>query len=173
MSSAIISPSHIRSFCISFLFLAVLLTCVNFLTTSTSIAKLTINEYSTEPTTATTSLPLLLFNFDDVYSTGFNCHNQVHRQRRNHPVSNLPTELHQPNQSSTEPKTIPYDYEAWRSAPLMPRLVTKCEHHLMMQLLKRFDQLTRKYSLEYMIIDGTLLGNRFRLPFDHFIRTLT
>ena len=161
LSSSILSTSHIRSFCLSFLLLAILFTFLNFLTTTTSINKWTTNEYNTElnSTTTKSSLPLLSINAEDVYQNRFNCYGRTNHQRfhRNRNNSNT-IQLNQPNKTSFERHTIPYEYDIWQSASTMPRLVTKCEHHLMMQLLKRFDQLATKYSLEYMMIDGTLLG---------------
>ncbi len=165
--SILFSISHLRSFCLSFLLLAILFTFINLLTTTTSINKLTTSEYATEQTSTTTttiSLPLLLLNSEDFYHNRFNCYGRINRQRfhrkknNNKKNSTITIELKQPNQTLFERNIIPYDYDSWQSAPSMPRLVTKCEHNLMMQLLKRFDQLTKKYSLEYMMIDGTLLG---------------
>jgi len=166
LSSSILSTSHIRSFCFSFLFLSVLFTFVNFLTTTTSINKLTTNEYNTElnSTTTTSSLSLLLLNSEDVNHNPFNCYGRIHRQRLPR-KRNKTIELNQPNKTSFQQNTIPYEYDNWQSAPSMPRLVTKCEHYLMMQLLKRFDQLAKKYSLEYMMIDGTLLGRNIIIFF--------
>jgi hypothetical protein len=143
-----------------------LLTFINFLTTTTSINKLTATEYTTEQTSTTTksSFPLLLVSSEDFYHNRFNCYERIYRQRSSRKKNNqkknstITIELHQPNKTSFERNFIPYDYDTWQSSPIMPRLVTKCEHNLMMQLLKRFDQLAKKYSLEYMMIDGTLLG---------------
>ncbi len=169
-SSIFFSTSHLRSFCLSFLLLATLFTFINFLTTTTSINKLTTTEYTTEfvSTTTTFSLPILLLSSEDFRHHRFNCDERISRQRlqrkkysnSNNQKTNstITIELNQPNKTSFERNLIPYDYNLWQSAPIMPRLVTKCEHNLMMQLLKRFDQLAKKYSLEYMMIDGTLLG---------------
>jgi hypothetical protein len=161
-SLSLFSTSHIRSCCLSFLLLAILFTFINFLTTTISINKLINSEYTTEQTstTITSSNPLLLLNPEDFYHNRFNCYGRINRQRLQRRKKNFTTtiELHQPNKTSFELNVIPYDYDTWQSAAIMPRLVTKCEHNLMMQLLKRFDQLAKKYSLEYMMIDGTLLG---------------
>ncbi|CAF0924240.1 unnamed protein product [Rotaria sordida] len=164
--SSIFLTSHIRSFCISFLLLSILFTFINFLTTTTSINKLTTNEYKNDQNSTITisSYPLLLLNFEDVYHDKFNCYGRIYTQRLNRKKINnktliIPIELNQPNKTLFEQNIISYDYNNWQSTSLMPRLVTKCEHNLMMQLLKRFDQLTKKYSLEYMMIDGTLLGS--------------
>lgn len=163
------STSHLRSFCLSFLLLAILFTFINFLTTTTSINKLTTTEYTTEQTSTTTksSLPLLLLNPEDFYHNRFNCYERINHQRLQRKKKNFTTtiELNQPNKTSFERNIIPYDYDTWQSTAIMPRLVTKCEHNLMMQLLKRFDQLSKKYSLEYMMIDGTLLGRNISLFF--------
>ncbi|CAM4783324.1 unnamed protein product [Rotaria magnacalcarata] len=149
-----------------FLSLSILFTLINFLTTTTSINKLTTHEYTAEQNSTTTHIfPILLLSFDDIYHNRFNCYERINHRRLNkksnyhNKTSLYPIQLDQPNKTTIKPNVIPYDYDAWRSAPLMPRLVTKCEHNLMMQLLKRFDQLAKKYSLEYMMIDGTLLGS--------------
>ena len=165
-SSIFFSTSHIRSFCLSFLLLAILFTFINFLTTTTSISKLTTNDYTVELISTTTALsfPILLLTSEDFHHHRFNCDGRMYRQRFQRKKYNqkinsfIPNELQTPNKTSYERYSIPYDYDIWQSAPLMPRLVTKCEHNLMMELLKRFDRLAKKYSLEYMMIDGTLLG---------------
>ena len=157
--------SHIRSFCLSFLLFAITFTLVNFLTTTTSINRLTITT-TIEPTFSSTQSihPILLANFSDIH-----CHSNHDRQRLRHKKLNahakkkllsfIPTQLIQPHELSDNQNPIPYDYDLWQSSPLMPRLVSRCEYKLMIELLKRFDQLARKYSLEYMMSDGTLLGS--------------
>lgn len=163
------TTSQIRSFCLSFLLLTILFTFINFLTTTTTTStnKLVTIEYSTDHISSnktTSSHPLLLLNSEDFSHNQFNCYEGINRQRfrkkknKQKKDSTIITELNQPNKISFEQNVIPYDYDIWESAPLMPRLVTKCEHNLMMHLLKRFDQLAKKYSLEYMMTDGTLLG---------------
>jgi hypothetical protein len=170
LSSLYFSTSHIRSFCLSFLILAIVFTFLNFLTTTTSVNKLSTADYTIEQNSSTTtsSLPLLLLSFEDVNANRFNCYEQTNHLRlhgkKNNKISFPTIELNQPNKTSFERRKIPYDYDTWTSSPSMPRLVTKCEHNLMMQLLNRFDQLTKKYSLEYMMTDGTLLG-KFILSF--------
>ncbi|CAF3666911.1 unnamed protein product [Rotaria sp. Silwood1] len=166
LSSSIFLTNHIRSFCISFLLLSILFTFINFLTTTTSINKWTTNEYTNDQNSTTTTHfhPLLLLNLEDVYHNRYNCYGRINSLRLNRKKTNnktliIPLKFNQPNKTSFEQNIIPYDYDNWQSASSMPRLVTKCEHNLMMQLLKRFDQLTKKYSLEYMMIDGTLLGS--------------
>ncbi|CAF1348317.1 unnamed protein product [Adineta ricciae] len=157
----ITSSSHIRSFCLSFFLLAILLTFINFLTTTTttSLQKLTTDDLNIELNLTTTTLfPLLVLNSKDVHFNRFDCHEQI-EHNKNLTVLSKPSILYQPNDTLSRQNAIPYDYRLWQSALSMPRMVTKCEHRIMMQLLKRFDQLTRKYSLEYMIIDGTLLGS--------------
>ena len=163
-SYSFFSTSHIRSFCLSFLILAVIFTYINFLTTTTSISKLSTTDYTIEQNSTTTksSAPLLSLSSEDVYANRFNCYEQTNRQRlhrkktKKHSLTTI--ELNQPNKITFERNKIPYEYDTWKSSPIMPRLVSKCEHNLMMQLLNRFDQLTKKYSLEYMMTDGTLLG---------------
>ena len=177
-STLLFSTSHLRSFCLSFLLLAILFTVINFLTTTTAIYRLTSTDYNLEInfTVTTTPFSLLSLKSDDVHHDRFTCYEQMHHQRLNRKAmrraSPSPTvELNQPA-TTTFPRTpIPYDYNNWQSAPLMPRLVTKCEHNLMMQLLQRFDQLTKKYSLDYMMVDGTLLGKCFLLLFLNVSRT--
>lgn len=170
--SIFFSTSHLRSFCLSFFLLASLFTFINFLATTTSINKLTTTEHTRETVSTTTLLlPLLLLSSEDFRHHRFNCEGRIDRlrlQRKKHNSdknqrtnASTTVELHQPNKTSVERTFIPYDYDLWQSAPIMPRMVTKCEHNLMMLLLKRFDQLAAKYSLEYMMIDGTLLGKAF------------
>lgn len=164
-----VSTNHLRSCCVSFLLLAFVFTTVNFLTTTTTIHKSTTTNllFQTNSTFASplkrSVQPEFLLSLDE---------NDVHKHRfycyRTSSISPTPSMkfdpnrvvyLHQPNKSQSENESIPYHYELWKSSPLMPRIVTECEHHLMIQLLTRFDKLTRKYSLDYMMIDGTLLGS--------------
>lgn len=170
---SVLSPlflsNHLRSFCASFLLLSILFTFINLLTTTTSINKSTTNEYRNNQTSTskTSRYPLLLLSLDDIYHNRFGCFRRVNHQRfdrknyNKNKTSSNPIKIDQPNKTNVEEAKISYDYNTWQSTPLMPRLVTKCEHKLMMQLLKRFDQLATKYSLEYMMIDGTLLGKFF------------
>ncbi|CAF1043846.1 unnamed protein product [Didymodactylos carnosus] len=54
---------------------------------------------------------------------------------------------------------IPYDYTIWQTSISLSRSVTPCEHSIMMKLLLLFDKLCRKNQIQYMMIDGTLLGS--------------
>lgn len=71
--------------------------------------------------------------------------------------------FHQPSiQSSAHPSSqhqLPYFYSLWKTSAHLPRLMTPCEHRLYINLLKRFDEVCRQYSIEYMITAGTLLGS--------------
>ena len=164
MSTLIIPISYIRSFCLSFLFLAVLLTCINVFTSTPSIHRWFPIEYTSEFQFSSTKStdPVLLLSSNDIHQIQFKCPSIRFRPRRKQQTNllrkniSLNTSIELIESKNTP---IPYDYEHWQSSPLIPRLVTKCEHKLMMQLLKRFDQLTKKYSLEYMMTDGTLLGS--------------
>lgn len=165
-----LSTNHFRSFCLSFFFLATTLTLLNFLATTVSVKKSTTNEYSTEQISSTTSKssskPLLSLTADDFRHHRFRCDGQ-HVQRQEITNEKLNTiELVQPTAQFSDENVIPYDYNTWQSTSVMPRMVSKCEHKLMMELLKRFDRLAKKYSLEYMMIDGTLLGKDFSSSFD-------
>lgn len=168
-TSIFFSTNHLRSFCLSFFFLATTLTLINFLATTVSVKKSTTTEQV--PTTAlkSSSIPLLSLSTDDFRHHRFRCDaKRVQRRENTNGKINASTtmELVQPTTGLSDENVIPYDYDTWRSTSIMPRMVSKCEHKLMMELLKRFDQLTKKYSLEYMMIDGTLLGKHF--PSSHF-----
>lgn len=171
------SLNHLRSCCLSFLVLAVFFTFVNlFTTTTTTLYKSTAttelfaqlnltHEQKSSTRFPLGSVPLLTVDPKDVYHQRYFCsgrgysprsHRKLHRKRLFAQTINLT----EPTSSTAAEESIPYDYDLWSSTPLMPRLVSECEHDLMMKLLKRFDQLTRKYSLPYMIVDGTLLGKQ-------------
>lgn len=168
MCSWFFAPNYIRSFCLSVLFLAILFTCVNLFTSTSSINRLLTTEYTSEFQFFSTKSPdpLLILSSNDIHRIQFRCHSNRIRQRKNQ-MKNIQTnlssidkiQLEQSNKIFSDEISIPYEYEHWQSSPLMPRSVNKCEHKLMMELLKRFDQLARKYSLEYMMTDGTLLGS--------------
>lgn len=165
-SSIVFSTNHLRSFCLSFFCLATIFTLINFLATSTSVNKLTTNEYTSEQFSTktirnTSSISLLSLSAKDFRRYHrFKCDEQRY-QRREKINTSTTIELIQPRKTSFNENIIPYDYNTWQSTSIMPRMVSKCEHRLMMELLRRFDQLTKKYSLEYMMTDGTLLGNEF------------
>lgn len=54
---------------------------------------------------------------------------------------------------------IPYAYSQWRSTPLMPRLLTTCEHAIYIQLLNILVKYVfEKYNIPYMMMAATLLG---------------
>ncbi|CAF0777578.1 unnamed protein product [Didymodactylos carnosus] len=72
--------------------------------------------------------------------------------------SNDPIVIIQPKRSEKY-YSIPYDYTLWQTSYNLPRSVTPCEHSIMMKLLLLFDKLCRKYKIQYMMIDGTLLGS--------------
>ena len=176
--SIFFSTSHLRSFCLSFFFLATIFTLINFLATTTSVNKVTTNEFTSERISTTTirnlssKLLLSLSTEDFRRHYRFKCDGQRIRRRENNDQkinSSITIELIQPRTITFNENVIPYDYNTWQSTSIMPRMVSKCEHQLMMELLKRFDQLTKKYSLEYMMIDGTLLGRVFLFRLDIFL----
>jgi hypothetical protein len=54
---------------------------------------------------------------------------------------------------------IPYSYSKWRSTPLMPRRLTRCEHAIYMNLLSiLIERVFKKHNISYMMMAGTLLG---------------
>ena len=167
-----VPSNHLRSFCLSFLLLAFVLTAINFLTTTTTIHKLTTSNDLTDKNLTEKwvvddiipLMPILSLNPIDVHHNRFYCYRRsIQLSHRTENISKRILRLDQPVQAKMIVDTIPYDYSQWKSAPSMPRLVSECEHDLMMQLLIRFHQLTKKYSLEYMMIDGTLLGKLYFL----------
>lgn len=56
-------------------------------------------------------------------------------------------------------KSIPYAYSEWQSTPLMPRVLTPCEHAVYMRLLSILvERVFKKYNIPYMMMAATLLG---------------
>lgn len=166
-SSNFISTHYLRSFCLSFLFLAVFFTFVNLFATTTTTTtsntgyKLSTREFFSQENQTKRS-PFSILNVDpkDVENRRYFCSERLYSPRLHQKTFVIDLiNLTEPMNSTSAQQSISYDYKLWHSTPLMPRLVSQCEHQLMIKLLKRFDQLTRKYSLPYMIIDGTLLGS--------------
>ncbi|CAF1173124.1 unnamed protein product [Adineta steineri] len=52
-----------------------------------------------------------------------------------------------------------YRYSHWKSSSIIPRVTTRCEHTLMMNLLMIIDRICRENKITYFISDGTLLGS--------------
>ncbi|CAF1105177.1 unnamed protein product [Adineta steineri] len=52
-----------------------------------------------------------------------------------------------------------YHYSHWKSSSIIPRVITQCEHSLMMHLLIIIDRICREHKITYFISDGTLLGS--------------
>lgn len=66
------------------------------------------------------------------------------------------------NDIQLDPKKeyIPYSYSQWQSTSLMPRLLTSCEHAILMNLLSiLIKNVFEKYNIKYMMMAATLLGN--------------
>jgi hypothetical protein len=55
---------------------------------------------------------------------------------------------------------IPYRYSTWRSSPDLPRRLSPCDHYIYTELLSILDQFFRRHDIEYIIMDGTLLGKQ-------------
>ncbi len=78
---------------------------------------------------------------------------QVDQRINTEQRSDIPIQL-DPGQES-----IPYFYSQWRSTPLMPRLLTRCEHAIYMDLLSiLIEHVFKKYNIKYMMMAATLLG---------------
>lgn len=57
---------------------------------------------------------------------------------------------------------IPYSYSQWRSTPLLPRLITQCEHAIFMDLLSILvEHVFKKHNIQYMMMAATLIGKYF------------
>jgi hypothetical protein len=54
---------------------------------------------------------------------------------------------------------FPYRYSQWKSSSIYPRLLTSCEHSLLMNLLIIIDRICREHQITYFINDGTLIGS--------------
>ncbi len=54
---------------------------------------------------------------------------------------------------------FPYRYSQWNSSSKIPRLLTPCEHNLVMNLLMIIDRICRQNEIIYFIYEGTLLGS--------------
>jgi len=63
------------------------------------------------------------------------------------------------NQYNIPLPQLPYFYSLWKTSSLLPRLITPCEHHVYIKLIKIFDEISQQNAIEYMIIYGTLLGS--------------
>ena len=78
---------------------------------------------------------------------------QFYRRISAEQISDIPLKI----DSTIE--NIPYSYSRWRSTPLLPRPITKCEHAIYMDLLSILvKHVFEKYNIPYMMMAGTLLG---------------
>jgi hypothetical protein len=64
-----------------------------------------------------------------------------------------------PSFNSSKLLHFPYRYSQWRSSSIYPRLLTSCEHHLLMNLLIIIDRICREHYITYFINEGTLIGS--------------
>lgn len=56
--------------------------------------------------------------------------------------------------------SIPYSYIFWRSSPLLPRLITQCEHAIYMNMLSLLiEHVFKKHNIPYMMMAASLLGS--------------
>lgn len=110
-------------------------------------------------------LPFLILNHQ--YSVPYEdipeiLSDEVRHQQYCHRVDQrIKTEKLLPNDIQLDPKTksIPYSYSQWQSSPLMPRLLTPCEHAILMNLLSiLIKNVFEKYNIPYMMMAATLLG---------------
>ena len=62
------------------------------------------------------------------------------------------------NNASSFPRLFS-KYSQWQSSSILPRSLSRCEHSLLMNLLRVLDQICRKHQIVYFIIGGTLLGS--------------
>ncbi|CAF3015709.1 unnamed protein product [Rotaria socialis] len=86
-----------------------------------------------------------------------------------------PMSIRSKQQNQTDLPQLPYFYSLWKTASILPRLITPCEHQVYINLLKTFDQICRQGGVEYMISYGTLLGsyrNHDILPYDDDVDVL-
>ena len=67
--------------------------------------------------------------------------------------------LQSPRVNSSKLNRFPYRYSIWKSSSDLSRGFNRCEHHLAMRLFMIIDRICRKYHIEYMLFDGTLLGS--------------
>ena len=57
-------------------------------------------------------------------------------------------------------KEIFYRYSEWHSSPDLPRRINPCDHQLFTEMLRILDHFFRRHHISYMIMDGTLLGEK-------------
>ncbi|CAM4907648.1 unnamed protein product [Rotaria socialis] len=67
-----------------------------------------------------------------------------------------PMSIRSKQQNQTDLPQLPYFYSLWKTASILPRLITPCEHQVYINLLKTFDQICRQGGVEYMISYGTI-----------------
>ncbi|CAF0857083.1 unnamed protein product [Rotaria sp. Silwood1] len=85
----------------------------------------------------------------------------IHKHSKQHIASTLPE--------------LPYFYSLWKTSPILPRLITPCEHQVYVKLMKTFDEICQANGIEYMISYSTLLGsyrNHDILPYDDDVDVL-
>jgi hypothetical protein len=80
---------------------------------------------------------------------------QLDQRIHNEQIPTIPIQL-DPRES------IPYSYSQWRSTLLLPRLLTRCEHAVYMDLLSILvEDVFKKHNIQYTMMAATLLGKYF------------
>jgi hypothetical protein len=64
-----------------------------------------------------------------------------------------------PPVSASPFRRFPYHYSEWKSSSLLPRLISPCEHSIIMRLLMIIERICREHNLTFALSDGTLLGS--------------
>jgi hypothetical protein len=64
------------------------------------------------------------------------------------------------NNTRRQSTEIPYRYSTWRSSPDLPRRLSPCDHYIYTELLSILDQFFRRHDIDYIIMDGALLGKK-------------
>ena len=67
--------------------------------------------------------------------------------------------LHSPPLNATQMPLLTTYYAQWKFSSVLPRVLSRCEHSLLIRLLKFVDQICRAHQISYFIIEGTLLGS--------------
>ena len=67
--------------------------------------------------------------------------------------------LHAPSLNQSTLRRFPYRYSLWKSSPTLSRVMTPCQHYIVMRLIMIVERICRKHQFTFFMAFGTLIGS--------------
>lgn len=67
--------------------------------------------------------------------------------------------LHAPPLNQSTLRRFPYRYSLWKSSPTLSRVMTPCQHYVVMRLITIIERICRKHQFTFFMAFGTLIGS--------------